>query len=382
MTGPSLHVCFVVTSDLTVGAFLKGYAHELRRQGHRLTIVCSPGGGTAGFEGLATILPLPMRREPSPLMDLVALVRMIRLFRKVRPDIVVYATPKASLLASIGAFLSGINTRVYELWGLRMETSVGFGRKVLRALERVTVALSSSVVPNSSSLASRASELGVLRGKSPVLLGEGSSHGVDVERFSRSAVRADVDTGTRQFLDRSSGFTIGFVGRLHPDKGVDVLIEAVRLCLASGDQVRALLVGGDEGARLPSLAELPVHTVGQVADPRPYLAEMDVIVLMTLREGFPNVILEAASMEVPAIVADSTGSIDSVVDGCTGYVVPTGDVQALAIAIRSLLVDPAKRSTMGHAGRERVEDQFSHHLVCKLHVDFYIEEWSRRTAAS
>lgn len=381
MNDSGLHICFVVTSDLTAGSFLRSYASEIQRQGHRLTIVCSPGPGTAGFDGLATVHSLPMRRQPSPFADAVALLRLTRLFRKLRPDIVVYATPKASLLSSISASLAGLKVRVYELWGLRMETAVGAPAAVLRALERVTIRLSSSVVPNSPSLAARARELGVLGTKVPVLLGEGSSHGVDLEYFSRSALRPEVDAGTRRFLDETEGFTVGFVGRLHPDKGIDVLLDAVQLCLLEGHHIRAILVGGDEGAELPDLSGMHAHVVGQVEDTRPYLAQMDVIVLMTLREGFPNVILEAASMEIPAIVADSTGSVDSVHDGRTGYVVPVGDRRAVADRIQSLLNDPALREAMGREARARVERNYSKDEVCKLHVDFYVREWSRRKYA-
>ncbi|WP_307823448.1 glycosyltransferase [Microbacterium sp. KRD172] len=214
-----------------------------------------------------------------------------------------------------------------------------------------------------------------------MVLGAGSANGVDSDHFSEDAPRPELDDGTRRFLDETTGFVVGFVGRLHPDKGVDVLLEAVSLCRQRGHQVRALLVGGDEGAQLSNVSDLPVHVVGHVEDTRPYLAEMDTIVLMTLREGFPTVILEAAAMQVPAIVSDSTGAIDSVIDSETGFIVPVGDAEALSEKLVALKNDSRLRASLGENARMRAITQFSSADVCGLHVDFYIDRASTRAAA-
>lgn len=380
MTTTEAHVCFVVTSDLTAGTFLHGYVDAMRRRNIDVTIISSPGPGLVGLRERVRVYEIPMRREPSPVADLVALIRLARLFARIRPDVVVYATPKASLLSSIAAAVVGVRARLYEFWGLRMETASGLSRAVLATLERATSRFSTDTIANSRSLADRAVELGVTARRRPVVLGAGSAHGVDSDRFSEDAPRAKLDEGTRQFLAETSGFVIGFVGRLHPDKGVDVLLDAVTLCLHRGHRVRVLLVGGDEGAQLPSVADLPVHIVGHVEDTRPYLAEMDTIVLMTLREGFPTVILEAAAMQVPAIVSDSTGAIDSVIDFETGFIVPVGNAEALSEKIVALMSDSHLRTSMGAAARTRAITQFSSAEICGLHVDFYIDRASARAA--
>lgn len=122
-----------------------------------------------------------------------------------------------------------------------------------------------------------------------------------------------------------------------------------------------LLVGGDEGAgyKAPQNPNVDVLEVGNVDEVRPYYAAMDVLVLPSLREGFPNVVLEAAAMSVPAVVTDATGVFDSVVDQETGVIVPVGDVEALAGALRTLSEDPELRARYGAAARHRVETDFA-----------------------
>ena len=366
---------FAVTSEQTALAFLGGYLAHLKTAGWDVALVCSPDERVAEFaraEGVA-YRPIAMRRDPAPLHDVRALIDLTRLLARMRPDAVVYATPKASLLTSIASRVVGVRARVYEIWGLRLETAGGVGFRVLRALERLTCALSTHLVANSPSLAARVGEV-VLDGREDVMvLGSGSSHGVDVERFSRSAPMPPIDEATERALLSTSGFTVGFVGRLHPDKGLDTLLDALALCHEAGVSVRGLIVGGDEGAldREHYSGGVPLHFAGAVSDVRPYLAEMDVLVLMSLREGFPNVVLEAASMNVPAIVAGSTGTVDSVIDGETGRVLPVGDVEGLAQAIAELDAEPKERERLGIVARRRVVDDFAQETVWQLHADFF-----------
>ena len=97
---------------------------------------------------------------------------------------------------------------------------------------------------------------------------------------------------------------------------------------------------------------------GPVADVAPYYPLMDVLVLPTLREGFPNVVLEASASSVPVITTDATGAVDSVLDGQTGYLVPVGDAAALARGVATVLADPAAASRLGQQGRKFVVENF------------------------
>lgn len=373
-------LCFVVTSAVTATTFMQGYLRFLREAGWEVYLICSDGPGLdalANSDGVC-IRRIEMKREPSPINDIRSLVKMCLLIRRLNPDVLVYATPKASLLASVAGLLTRVPRRVYELWGLRLETSTGIRRTIFHVLEWITAKLSSVVIANSRSLAERSQKLGVNAGKEVLVLGAGSSHGVDSKRFDRNADMPQLDELTATALARSKVPVVGFIGRLHPDKGVDILIDALQICANQGIAMQGLIVGGDEGANLMGRVDIlrntmPVQLVGNVVDIRPYLSRMDVLVLPSLREGFPNVVIEAASMGIPAIVSDATGCIDAVQNQVTGRIVPVGDVNALADVLATIPADSDWRA-MGKAASDYVRQNFLPEDIWKLHSEAFARE--------
>jgi len=269
------------------------------------------------------------------------------------------------MLAATGA---RVPVRVYELWGLRLETEHGLKRMLLMCLEWLAMACASQVWANSNSLAAAAVAMRLLPKRKIRVLGKGSSHGVDCEHFSR-AQPVEPPASVVDFVGRSDGaLIIGFIGRITRDKGLDTLLNAVRRCNEHGLTVRLLVVGDDED---PALFQRVSHECREgnvylspfVEDVRGYLSVMDVLCLPTLREGFPNVVLEAACMEIPSIVSNATGAIDSVVDGETGWVFQTGDVRGLASRIAWVAANRDAVRAVGCAARVYAVGAFSREMV-------------------
>ncbi|MCT2176068.1 glycosyltransferase family 4 protein [Brachybacterium muris] len=379
MTTPptrSRRLCFVVSRAGTAKVFLKNYLLAMSQSGFEVLLISNDDIDLTEMCQLecATWHPVPMSREPSPLSDLRAIMRVRKKLRSFRPDVLVYATPKASMVSAVAGGLAGVPLRVYEQWGLRLETEKGARRLVLWLIEKTIVRLSHQVIANSHSLARVLEEMRLAPSGGVQVLGSGSSHGVDVDHFSRRSELNPLDTSTRAFLDSSHAFTLGYVGRLHNDKGITTLLRAAALCFERGLKVRVLLVGGDEGFVLDSgmIGDLPVHIVGRVEDTRAYYEAMDVLILVSEREGFPNVVLEAASMQVPAIVSDATGARDAVQCGITGKVVATNDVSALAAAIDGFVTGKDDARIYGLRARNWVKTEFSASEVQRLHIDHLV----------
>jgi glycosyltransferase involved in cell wall biosynthesis len=172
---------------------------------------------------------------------------------------------------------------------------------------------------------------------------------------------------------------IGFVGRLTRDKGLPELIEAFDTILEAEPETRLLLVGWFDAAEDALGAEVRaciashprIHSTGFVEDTAPYYRAMDLLVLPTKREGFPNVVLEAAATGIPAVTTESTGSRDSVVPELTGLLIPPGSPEAIVESVLKLLRDPARRRRMGHAARAWVTEHFSDARVLGLAAEFY-----------
>lgn len=362
----------MVTAEMTALTFYRGYVRFLTDLGWEVIVVCRSAGKLEAWakgEG-GTGVSVPFVREPSPWADLKALLAVIRLLRRIRPSVVVTATPKAGLLGTLGALIAGVPVRQYQLWGLRLETERGSKRQILHFLEKTAIWSSTQTLANSRSLANRAEDLNLVRAGKVEVLGDGSSHGVDVEYFDRGVVIPAVEA-LEEFVERvKPELTVVYIGRLARDKGMDTLMEALTKCASDGRRVAAVIVGGVEHVEVEELLKaqtgVDLFMAGAVDDVRPYIKAADVLCLPTLREGFPNVVLEAAAMQVPALVTDATGAVDSVIDEETGLVFPVGDAHALAVHLVRLIDSPKLINEMGYAARKRAVTRFSkrriHHL--------------------
>jgi glycosyltransferase involved in cell wall biosynthesis len=316
-----------------------------------------------------------MRRPIAPFADFVALLRLLWLLGRRHPDVVEFSTPKAGLLGMLAAKLRGVPRRVYMLRGLKLECSAGFKRTILLAAERLACACSSSVLCNSESLRAEALALRLVPPRKLRVLGQGSSIGVDVDRFSPgpSNVR-------ERFRIPRDAPLVGFVGRLTRDKGLPELIDAFDRILVAQPAARLLLVGWFDAAedavdfelRARIVNNRRIHRTGFVADTAPYFRAMDVAVLPTWREGFPNVVLEASATGIPVVTTECTGARDSVLSEVTGLLVPPGYPEAISEAVVKLLRDPKRRQRMGRSARAWVIEHYSESQVLALTANYYL----------
>ena len=369
------HIVIGVTHSQTC-LTLTGRLRALGEAGFRVTLVSSPGElleRTAQREGVCAI-PLRMERGIAPFSDLAALARLWWLLLRLRPRMTEFSTPKAGLLGGLAALLCRVPVRVYMLRGLKLDRATGPKRRLLLAAERVAAACAQVVLCNSKSLRDEAVALRIAPAEKFELLGSGSSNGVNAQRFSPGP--SDV---RRQLGLRRESPVIGFVGRLTRDKGIPELIEAFASILKAEPEARLLLVGwfdDCEDALSPALrlrmeGHPRIHLTGYVVDTAPYYRAMDLLVLPTWREGFPNVVLEAAATGIPVVTTECTGSRDSVVPEVTGLLIPPGYPEAITESVLKLLHDPARRRRMGQAARAWVMEHYSDTRVLALTAQYY-----------
>jgi glycosyltransferase involved in cell wall biosynthesis len=376
---PLVRVAHVTTVPLAL-MFLEGQAAFMRARGIELVAISSPGEELDRYgvrEGVQ-VHAIPMERRITPFRDVLALTRLVARLRALDPDVVHAHTPKGGLLGTIAACLAGVPTRIYHMRGLPFTTATGVRRVLLVTSERVACLLATRVLCVSSSLREVALAEGICAAGKLEVLGSGSGQGVDVARFDRDRVASSRLRVRGELGISDDALVFGFVGRIVRDKGIHELAEAWTTVRERRPDAQLVLVGPHEpqdpidAACRERLERDPrVHLLGMRRDlPELYVA-MDVVVLPTYREGFPNVPLEAAAMQLPVIATLIPGCVDAVRDGETGRLVPPRDAVALAQAMLAYAADPAERQRDGAAGRARVEQEFRRDRVWATLADVY-----------
>ncbi len=159
---------------------------------------------------------------------------------------------------------------------------------------------------------------------------------------------------------------IGAAGRLSPEKGFDVLIEAAALMARGGDASFGIVLFGAGFLRDELQRRIDANGLGSrfilagfTAELDGYMPHLDAFVQSSHTEGLPNVLLEAAAACVPVVATNVGGTAEVVVHGETGLLVPPGDADALAEGLKRLLSEPELRASLQQAGRQRVLKDFT-----------------------
>ncbi len=305
-------------------------------------------------EGI-THLPLTIDSEINPIKDIFTIIQIIRHFRAVRPDIINVGTPKVGLLGMIVGSLMGVKKRIYTCRGLRFETETGIKRKILILMEKWTMQMAHKVIYVSPSLLKAASSYGIADMKKAIVIGFGSSNGVNITDFDRAKIDSQKVAALKHQYDLEDKKVIGFVGRITEHKGSFELVQAFENIYQKHPDTRLILMGHIKTdpvfeARFknhPGIVAIPFND-----DVPLHMALFDIFVLPSWREGFPNVTIQAAAMGIPVVVSDATGCVDSVNNNVNGGIFPMKDSDALEIILLRYVEDKNLRKKHGEQGIE------------------------------
>lgn len=255
-----------------------------------------------------------------------------------------------------------------RIWGriLRLPVIVGTcrgGGAPARQHERLLWRLADHIVCNSQASVEAMRAIGV-PGERLTLI----NNGLDTEHFTPGAEKTC-----------GSGPLIVCVARLAEDKNHKLLLQAFDLAKKIIPGARLALVGEGpaEGALRKFAAALPADTqaaiewAGASADPLPWYQKADIFALSSLREGQPNVILEAMGCALPVCATDVGGIPALVRSGETGLLSPTGDAAAFAANLVRLLQNPEEARAMGRAAREKAAASYSYNTMVETHESLF-----------
>jgi glycosyltransferase involved in cell wall biosynthesis len=347
----------------------------LRGRGHETRLVygsLAPGDGSLEHLAVAAGLPTTqiraLGRRISPISDLQAFARLLRLVFREAPDVVHTHTAKAGTLGRVAACLFNM-TRPRRRRCVVVHTFHGhvltgyFGptmnvavRRAERTLARITDRVVTISPAQRHDIVTRFNIAAAARTTVVPL-------GLDLERLARLDSSAAHLRGQLGIPERA--LVVGFVGRFVAIKDLATLVHAFARVAAERPDAVLLLVGdGPLRAEIDTLVaalalQKQVHLVGWIEDPAPVYATIDVFALSSLNEGTPVAVIEAMAA-AKAVVATRVGGVADIVDDeRTGLLVPPQNPKALADAILRLAVAPDERLRMGAAGRQAVIARFS-----------------------
>ena len=366
MSDPRPHVVHVIHS-LAVGGTENGLvnligalAGELR---HTVVAMTVAGPLAARLPGDVEVIALDKRAG----LDPGAVLRLARLLRRLRPDIV-HSRNWGAFDAVVAAALARVPAVIHGEHGREVSDPQGLNPRRNR-LRRWAAPFTSRFVAVSLDLARwLTGTVGVPAAKVVTI-----HNGVDPRRFGdedRAAARRGLGVA-------GDTVVVGTVGRLDPVKDQAGLLDAYA-ALPSTDGRHTLVIVGDGPCRatLEARAARPdlagrVRLLGERDDVARLLAGFDIFTLPSIAEGISNTVLEAMASGLPVIATRTGGNGELVEDGVTGRLVPVGDRSALAAALAGYLADPHLRQLHGKVGRQRAIDEFSLDRMTSRYRELY-----------
>ncbi|WP_370867148.1 glycosyltransferase [Methylotenera sp.] len=369
-------ICIVATVPYALVMFMKPHIAMLAEQ-YDVTLIAN--GVKQDFSSMLNenvrFFPVNIARKISLWRDVVSLFQLYRIFRKEQFDIVHSLMPKTGLLAMLAAFFVGVPHRIHTFTGQVWANKEGLARWGLKTLDKLIAKCATDLLTDGFPQRLFLIEQHIVEENKIVVLGNGSTRGIEAERFKPNlAIRNQI----RSNLGISDNAVVYlFLGRLNKDKGIQDLAHAFAGLAVNMPHAHLLVVGPDEGgmdSMLLSILEKctgQFHRIGFTDKPEDYMACADIFCLPSYREGFPSVIIEAAAVGVPAVASNIYGVVDAVVDGETGILHQPKSIEGIKRALLTLTNDADLRAKMSKQAMTRAHTFFATDILVNAMRKYY-----------
>jgi len=383
MSKRKLKICHVITRMIVGGAQENTLlsVQGMVANGHHVTLLtgASPGpeGELLSMENLLgfSVIELPLLVRPiAPIADLRAYLALQKIFKKEKFDVVHTHASKAGIIARLAAYSAKIPLVVHTVHGQAFHQYQNCWKNLLYIIaERIAGKVSHKIYTVAQAMIEQCVNAKIApREKYQVVYS-----GMDIEKFANTVANPQLQ---KKLGLESHHLVIGKIARFFELKGHKYLLQIAPQIIAKYPHVRFLLVGDgilksrfQEQIKQLKLQKYFIFTglipPSQVSQ---YIALMDILLHLSLREGLPRTVVQALAAQVPAIGFDLDGTPEVILHGKTGYICPAKDTVAVQNAVFRLLDNPQQRSTIGKNGQKLVLKQFAwQNMVQTLEDDYY-----------
>ena len=361
---------------------LPGQMHFMSNNGFDVLMISADGKELAEviYKEQCRHIVVPMTRKITPFTDLICLIRLIKIFKKEKPDIVHTHTPKAGLLGMLAAKLCGIKIRIHTVAGLPLMVEKGFRYQLLKFIEKLTYTAANHVWPNSNSLMGFISKSKLCKTKKLKIIAKGSTNGVQVNRFSKENLDEKIINEIKGQINYTADKTyLLCIGRMVKDKGLVELVNVFKQLQKDNANLQLILVGEYENALDP----LPVATLQEIENNTSilhinwsnqveyFMHLANFFVFPSHREGFPNVLLQAGSIGLPVICSHITGNIDIITNNETGLIFESENEQQMFKLLQNALLHPQNMQTMAKKLQQHVRENYRQENIWQKMLEAY-----------
>lgn len=323
---------------------------------------------------------LEMSRKITPISDLQAVIKLYFFLQNEKPFIVHTHTPKAGIVGMLAARLAGVPHRLHTVAGLPLLEAKGLKRKLLDFVEKLTYSCATKVYPNSHGLLAIIKENKYCAVSKLKVIANGSSNGIDTEYFNPNLFSATENLELKKELAlAASDFIFVFVGRLVTDKGINEMVAAFKIVNEKYASAKLLLVGDYESNLDPlspaTLKEIQsnnaIITVGFQNDIRPYLSIANALLFPSYREGFPNVVMQAGAMSLPAIASNINGCNEIIIEGENGTIIPVKNTLKIEEKMELFMTNEDYFQKLKSNAREMITSRYDQKVIWEAILQEY-----------
>ena len=367
-------ICFAASVPTSINVFWRNQI-ILCKSLFNVTIASSPKNKSHLRDLKVHYKNLRIDRNPSIFLDLVLLIIFYRFLKKQKFYILHTQTPKAGFIFQLAGWAAKIPFRIHTFTGQVWANKRGLSRILLKFFDKIIFYLSTHIIIDSHSQKKFLISENIINKKKSIVFGYGSISGVNIDKFN---TKLKVENLRRKYGIPKNDLIILYIGRLNPDKGIMDLIKAFNILKKNHKNLSMIFVGFEDGIKISDIKEKISKKFQKnffyfkySLNPNHFMRLSDILCVPSYREGFGQVVIEAAGCGTPSVVSNIYGLKDAIVNNKTGLFFKTKNINNLTKKLNKLIVDKNLRHKMSCEAEKRVKNYFTNRIIDSELKNFY-----------
>ena len=318
---------------------------------------------------------IQITRNPNLFLDFLLLINFYKYLKNQKFYILHTQTPKAGFVFQLAGWFAEVPIRIHTFTGQVWANKKGITRFFLKLFDKLIYNLSTHIIIDSHEQRKFLISENIINKKKGIVFGNGSISGVNIKKFN---TRLNIRTLRTKYGIPRNDLIILYIGRLNPDKGIMDLIKAFNILKKNHKNLSLIFVGFEDGIKISEIKsniekkfKKNFYYFKYSSNPEHFMRLSDILCIPSYREGFGQVIIEAAGCGTPSIVSNIYGLKDSIVNNKTGFFFKPKDIYDLNKKLKKLILDKNLRDKMSNESEKRVKNYFSSKIIDSELKNFY-----------